>query len=266
MGQWSSSRLPEVDSTSAYLRRQIESHAIDGDAIAFADVQTGGRGRFGRAWQSPLGGLWMSLATRLPHDADVQAKVMNGLSLRLALAVRAAVLEQYTDCTDRIRLKWPNDLVVVASAHVHGRAGDRDWKKVGGVLIEKFTADQRHWLVIGVGINANFLPESLPEDLRGTATTLLDEFTVPTDLTLLRERLGERLLHAARTPEPMPSVVDEFRGVMVGLHQRAKVTLPNGEVLEGLLRGIASDTGLAEIEFPDSTLFTVPHGTVIKSG
>lgn len=265
MGHWSSSRLPEVDSTNAYLRRQIESGSVDGDTLAFADVQTGGKGRFGRAWQSPLGGLWMSIATRLPGDADAQQRVMNGLALRLALAVRQAVLEQYTDCGDRICLKWPNDLVVVGRVPAQGRAGERDWKKVGGVLIEKFTVDQRHWLVIGVGVNANFLPQSLPEDLRATTTTLLDEFTVPADLSLLRERLAERLLIAASTPTPIQQVVDEFKGVMVGLNQRATVTLPNGETLVGTLRGIASASGLAEIEFPDSTLFTVPHGTVIKS-
>ncbi len=265
MGQWSSSRLPEVDSTNAYLRRQIESRTIDGDTLAFADVQTGGKGRFGRAWQSPLGGLWMSIATRLPSDAESQQVILNGLSLRLAVAVRLGVLEQYPDCGHRIRLKWPNDLVVVDKAEAERPAQARAWKKVGGVLIEKFASDRREWLVIGVGINANFLPESLPEDLQQTATTLLDEFTVPADLTALRERLAERLLEASRTPTPVEQIVDEFKGVMVGLNQRATVTLPNGEVLEGLLRGIAPSSGLAEIEFPDSTLFTVPHGTVIKT-
>lgn len=276
MSGFAASSFDELDSTNAYLRRQIEARAVDGDACAVAARQTGGKGRFGRAWVSPLGGLWMSIATPplsspTPQSApttDAQS-VMAGLALRLAMAVRASVLEQLPEAEESLLLKWPNDLVVVEAGSGRGRGRDApraSWRKVGGVLVEHFSHDRRHWLVIGVGINANFAIEQLEPELRQSATTLSIAFGRTLDLVALREQLAERLLTAVRVSPPLPEVVKAFTAVMVGIDQPTVVTLPNGELLAGVLRGLAPETGLAEVEFENSRRQVVPAGAVIKDG
>ncbi len=70
----------------------------------FAARQNHGKGQFGRFWQSPIGGVWVSAA--LPSIAHVQAPGLLGLAVAVALAQR---LEVYGV---PIRIKWPNDLMV----------------------------------------------------------------------------------------------------------------------------------------------------------
>jgi BirA family biotin operon repressor/biotin-[acetyl-CoA-carboxylase] ligase len=104
--------------------------------IVVADQQTAGRGRLGRVWASPLGGLYATFI--VPSDRL--------LALRAGLAA-ARVLEALGVA---VRLKWPNDLVV----------GER---KLGGILIEADAGVAR----VGVGINLTMSP-------LGDATCLLD--------------------------------------------------------------------------------------------
>ncbi|RKZ25428.1 biotin--[acetyl-CoA-carboxylase] ligase, partial [bacterium] len=51
--------LPEVDSTNEWIKRNIDS-LQDGDVV-YAGIQTQGKGREGKKWHSPPGGLWMSV-------------------------------------------------------------------------------------------------------------------------------------------------------------------------------------------------------------
>jgi len=51
--------LYEVDSTNEFLKRNYKSFH-DG-AIVVAIKQTAGKGRMGRTWYSPEGGLWYSV-------------------------------------------------------------------------------------------------------------------------------------------------------------------------------------------------------------
>ncbi|MGH7607785.1 MAG: biotin--[acetyl-CoA-carboxylase] ligase, partial [Gemmatimonadales bacterium] len=83
--------------------------------IVIAAEQTAGRGRDGRLWQSPPGGVWLGMLLR--HAAPAAGV----LSLRMGLVV-ADVVDELLGA-DRARLKWPNDVLV----------GDR---KVAGVLAE----------------------------------------------------------------------------------------------------------------------------------
>jgi BirA family biotin operon repressor/biotin-[acetyl-CoA-carboxylase] ligase len=128
-------RLDVLLATDSTNQRLLDADPEDDPQIVFAEVQTAGRGRRGRAWCSPFGAnlycsLSWSFATWPPQLP----------ALSLAVGVSCAQLLHSIGLTDT-RLKWPNDLRV-------GTA------KIGGILIE-----QRGQLggpcrvVVGAGIN-----------------------------------------------------------------------------------------------------------------
>ena len=153
--------------------------------VAVADEQTAGRGRNGRAWVAPLGSsLLASLGFRptwLP-PAD---------SWRLAALVAMAMAdaaEDHAGMTEgAIRLKWPNDLVIVgggpdallvgdlsADEARQRQAGPITLQKLAGILGETDglgTEDPR--VVIGIGLNADWddaeVPAELPAELPSRA-------------------------------------------------------------------------------------------------
>ncbi|MGQ2994978.1 MAG: biotin--[acetyl-CoA-carboxylase] ligase [Variovorax sp.] len=108
-----------------------------GSLLVSADRQTAGRGRLGRAWQSGDAALTFSIALPLPASLD-----LSGLSL----AVGCTVADTLDPPSERIQLKWPNDLFL-------------DGAKLGGILIETvpLPADRRG-VVIGIGLNLTPLP------------------------------------------------------------------------------------------------------------
>jgi BirA family transcriptional regulator, biotin operon repressor / biotin---[acetyl-CoA-carboxylase] ligase len=126
-----------IDSTNYELLRRDPPG--DGVAVLLAERQTGGRGRRGRMWASPLAAnLYLSLARRF----DSGLARLGGISLVAGVAVAEALQSLGIE---KVRLKWPNDLVVAE--------GD-GLRKLGGLLVEgsgEHAGPVR--AVIGIGIN-----------------------------------------------------------------------------------------------------------------
>ncbi|MFA5626997.1 MAG: bifunctional biotin--[acetyl-CoA-carboxylase] ligase/biotin operon repressor BirA [Thiohalomonadaceae bacterium] len=126
--------IPCVDSTNAWLMRKAST---TGMTACLAELQTSGRGRRGRTWQSTLGGsICLSL-----HDyfEDGMARLA-GLSLVVALAVVRALHELGIN---DVSVKWPNDI------YWQGR-------KLGGILLEiSGEAAGPCSVVMGIGINVS---------------------------------------------------------------------------------------------------------------
>lgn len=128
-----------IDSTSSeLLRRRTPPTGVE---VLLAERQTGGRGRLGRAWASPLAAnLYLSLA----RTFDGGLARLGGLGLVAGVAATEAL---HALGYDRVRLKWPNDLVVVAP--VTGGL-----RKLGGLLVEgggEHAGPVR--AVVGLGLN-----------------------------------------------------------------------------------------------------------------
>lgn len=122
-----------VDSTnSELLRRPVPARGV---GVLLAERQTGGRGRRGRAWSSPLAAnLYLSLS----RSFSTGLARLAGLSLVTGVAT-VAVLHDLG--VEDARLKWPNDVVI----------GDR---KLGGVLVEgSGEAAGSARAVVGIGLN-----------------------------------------------------------------------------------------------------------------
>ncbi|HEU5040404.1 MAG TPA: biotin--[acetyl-CoA-carboxylase] ligase [Gemmatimonadales bacterium] len=141
-------RFDAVPSTMDRLHDLAESGAPAGTVVVAAE-QTAGRGSRGRRWQSPPGGLWMSILLRPARDGTEL------LSLRAGLAIAEAL--ERSDSGLGIGIKWPNDLMW------------RD-RKIGGLLCEaRWTGSAPAWTAVGVGLN---LRNPVPQALRDTAAAL----------------------------------------------------------------------------------------------
>jgi BirA family transcriptional regulator, biotin operon repressor / biotin---[acetyl-CoA-carboxylase] ligase len=110
--------------------------------IIWADRQTAGRGRRGRAWESPPGNLYFSLLLR----PDAPPSHIAQLSFVAALGLGGALGELAGAACDW-RCKWPNDLLV-------------NGKKLAGILLESETsaAGRVDFIVIGIGVNLMSAP------------------------------------------------------------------------------------------------------------
>ncbi len=241
-------RAEETASTSRDARMWVEAGGASGARVFVADRQTGGVGRLGRRWESPLGGLWMTLAW--PLRADRWEAVVDGLGLRVGAAcVRVIRRGAAWDRPERVVLKWPNDVLV-------------DGRKVCGALVQVVVdARGRRWALTGVGVNANFAVGKLPEALRGRATTLLDAAGGAIDLGVLRDDLIVELCGAASERGLSAPMLAEVRAMLAGVGERATVALPDGSSAEGTLRGI-DDSGRALLELPDGRTLALASGEV----
>jgi BirA family transcriptional regulator, biotin operon repressor / biotin---[acetyl-CoA-carboxylase] ligase len=113
--------------------------APEGTAV-LARQQTKGRGRMGRTWSSPGGGVYASIVLR--PEVELPDAVV--LPLVAGLGV-ARALERFGV---HALLKWPNDILAP------------DGRKLGGVLLEGLSEGwQIAWVVAGVGVNVRTAPE-----------------------------------------------------------------------------------------------------------
>jgi BirA family biotin operon repressor/biotin-[acetyl-CoA-carboxylase] ligase len=157
------------------------ARASEGEAEGLAALalrQTSGRGTRGRPWQAPPGNLNLSFLVRPDGDAMEAGR----WSLLVAVAL-AEALSPYLPDPSRLRLKWPNDLLLRGA-------------KLSGILIESaLQPDGRlAWLVIGCGVNLVAAP-SLPD--RPTAC-LAQEGLAPPPPDQLAQGLLRRIDHWRR--------------------------------------------------------------------
>jgi BirA family transcriptional regulator, biotin operon repressor / biotin---[acetyl-CoA-carboxylase] ligase len=135
----------------------VEKLARDGvaeGAVVFAESQTKGRGRLGRAWLSPARkGLWFSILLRPKVSPQEATQVM----AMAATALRRAIQGQTGLCPE---IKWPNDLLLGG-------------KKVAGILTEmRAELDRVKYVILGIGLDVNLGPGEFPAELRKIATSL----------------------------------------------------------------------------------------------
>lgn len=172
-------QVASIDSSNSELMRQGRA-GNTAPQVLWAQAQTAGRGRMGRAWlgaeantnakssESEASGLYFSVGLTLaPLD-------WSGLSLALGLAAAQALHSS-------VGVKWPNDLWLRQS---------ESYAKLGGILIE--TAASPHtpegaarWVVIGLGLNLRHTPKAA--DLRTPATDIASSLPAAATAALLAD-------------------------------------------------------------------------------
>ena len=127
-------RFDLIDSTNEEARRRAAAGDI-GPVWVTARMQSKGRGRRGNSWISEPGNLFATLLMNAPSATAAQL----GFAASLATA---DVVASYT-AADRVRLKWPNDVLL-------------DHRKIAGILLETVGPET---IAIGIGINLAHHPE-----------------------------------------------------------------------------------------------------------
>lgn len=160
----------ELESTNS----KLKTMAAESGTVLVARRQSGGRGRQGRSFASPEGGIYLSYLLR----PDCRAEECSALSALTALAVHDALFDVSGVRTD---IKWPNDLLL-------------NGKKLCGILTElSFDRQGRPEVVIGIGLNLNTPPEAFPAQIREIACSLCGETGKILDAELVLRRLIQRM-------------------------------------------------------------------------
>jgi BirA family transcriptional regulator, biotin operon repressor / biotin---[acetyl-CoA-carboxylase] ligase len=214
----------EIGSTQERARELARGGAPHGTLVT-AKIQHGGRGRLGRRWGSPFGGLWMSLVLRPGIPMKVAARTTQAAAVGVAKALRKFGVAA--------QIKWPNDLLV-------------DGRKICGFLAESSVesvsvAAKRvgpgatravDFIILGVGLNANVNPQDLGVSDREVAT-LRSELGRDMDLLKLLEVLLSHLDLELGRMEDFRAILDDWRALNCTLGKRVRVRR-FGEVLEGV--------------------------------
>jgi BirA family transcriptional regulator, biotin operon repressor / biotin---[acetyl-CoA-carboxylase] ligase len=167
---WTLVALESVGSTNDEAARLAETGAAEG-TVVWSREQTGGRGRRGRQWASPIGNLYTSTILRPACSAPRAAE--------LGFVAALAVADMVPAGRD-VRVKWPNDVLV-------------DGGKVAGILPESAigAGGEVEHVVLGIGVNVAFAPQ-LPDmrypgaALGGSVEEALEKLTAA-----LAARLGQ---------------------------------------------------------------------------
>jgi len=165
-----------VDSTQNEAMKMANESKKEG-IIIIAEKQTGGRGRSGRKWISPKGGIWFSIILHPKFDISNTTLFPIASSLALSIAIQKT-------CKVSTELKWPNDLTIKG-------------KKLAGMLIDaSFESNKIENLVLGVGINFNVNVKEIENELKKTpnfygVSSLNDQKNKSTQIELIQSFLLE---------------------------------------------------------------------------
>lgn len=243
-------RLPRVfeekqesASTNADMKNIIYSSSEPLFMCLSAKKQSSGRGRLGRSFFSPSGGLYFSVSYPLNGDeTDIPC-----LTLLSGIAVHKALKELY-NCETVI--KWPNDI------YLNG-------KKLCGILCELVVSHGKMTAVAGIGINISLSKEEIPVELRDIMTSLAIE-NVSAEKEALMKQIVKNLDEYVYNQKQLYSLKDEtlnkLRLLLRSFNRKVKYTL-DGEVKEGFITDIQKN-GAAVMKTDDGEEIIISYGEV----
>jgi BirA family biotin operon repressor/biotin-[acetyl-CoA-carboxylase] ligase len=219
--------LESCGSTNDEAARLARAGASRG-TVVIAERQTSGRGRDGRVWESPPGGLYLSIVLRPPLAIAAVPP--------MTLAIGIAVCEAARAFGAHSELKWPNDVLV-------------DGRKLAGVLVETQSQGNRlESVVVGIGINLHGRNGTLPDTVRDRAITLEE---AAGNGAIDREQFIERLLADVErwieryVAVGLEAVIPAWQERMAhGLVARATPHTGVGGRIEGVVQGLDEEGAL----------------------
>jgi BirA family biotin operon repressor/biotin-[acetyl-CoA-carboxylase] ligase len=222
-----------IDSTNRYLLEAARAGAPSG-LVAVADVQTAGRGRLGRRWDTEPGAALLASVLLRPGDLDPHL-----LTTAVAVALRDAV---GTRTGVQPGLKWPNDLVV-------------DDRKLAGVLAEADVRLSGVAVVVGAGTNVR----AVPAEFADRAVACDDLGGAPVD----REALLVDWLRALGPLLERPEVVmPRARAASATLGRRVRIELSPTDAVTGTARDLA-ESGELIVDTDDRGTVQYSAGDVV---
>lgn len=204
----------KIDSTNTYAK-EIANTANEGEVI-ISELQTEGRGRLGRQWESPKNtGIFMSIILK-PNIMPIDAPKITQIA---ALATVRAI-EDTVSC--KVGIKWPNDIII-------------DNKKVCGILTEiSGELNSLNYIIVGIGINVNQRLEDFPKDLLKMAISLkeyIGKCVSRKELTVNLLRNFDKLYKEFIINKNIKEVVEECKKYSVTLGKKVKVISGNNVLI-----------------------------------
>ena len=234
----------EVSSTNT-VARFLSMNDIEDGSVIISEKQTAARGRSGKGWESPIGGVWLSIVLN-PH---VDHSKLPLITLATGVAV-AKTLEKIG--VENPEIKWPNDIMI-------------NGKKVCGILTEAITKfNTIESVIIGVGIDANLDIEQFPEELKEGTTTLEKELGRKGSENLLIKMFLEEFEEISELfdHEGYEAILKEWRKRSYSIGIIVEVREPFNKHYDAYVLGISKEGALV-VEKIDGTLTKVISGECI---
>ena len=199
----------EIKQFNALASTNTTARDYPAGTIVMAETQTGGRGRYGRIWQSPKGNLYVSFVFESDPERDWYLSFLTGLAL-------AESLPEFN-----VRLKWPNDVLL-------------DGKKIAGILLEN-AGDK---VIVGVGVNLISHPD---RNMLYPAANLGGRLS-PIGL-VKRLMIQYDALFKVFETKGFKKIRARWLDLAVGVGETISVHLPNEELI-GQFKGISDEGAL----------------------
>ena len=230
----------KVFSTNS-IAKFLANHDAEEGTILISEIQTNARGRLGKKWEAPDGGVWMSMILR----PQVPPARIGLITLATGVAIAKAIRSLGVDA----KIKWPNDVLI------HGN-------KISGVLTEvNATFNEIDWVVVGIGIDSNLKLEDFSEDIRIGTTTLTEELPSKVDeneLIAIFLNEFEKVYQLYKDGE-IETILKDWRDLSDTIGKYVNITQTGGKITQGYVIGINNEGSLI-IERQDGTLEKIISG------
>lgn len=215
---------PAIGSTND--RAKDLATAGERDIAVIAETQRSGRGRRGRKWAGPAGGIYLSCISE-PQLTPMDTPIVTQIA---ALATVDALQNIGVDAG----IKWPNDILVRTDGREH---------KIAGVLTEtRGELDRVAWVVVGIGLNANVDADDIPAGATSIRALRKEDID--------RRQIVQSLLRTLYQTEANAGIIEAVREHSWTIGNRVTIDHPDGS-----FSGFAVD-----IEWPGTLLVEV-NGT-----
>jgi len=211
----------EVDSTNNKAK-QIALEENEG-TVVISEMQTSGRGRRGREWYSPKGGVYVSFVLK-PNVSPEKAS-------QLTLVSSLALVKTLNSMDNNLnaKIKWPNDILISG-------------KKISGILTElSADVEKINYIVVGVGINLNTEKEILPENGTSLKIEMKEEVSIKLFLKSFLEHYDS--IYQEYINGKIDLIIERWKNNSDTLGKKVKIIGIN-ETFEGLAKDIDENGAL----------------------
>jgi len=235
----------ESSNLTAKEKARSKKNTVPEGTVIISERQTGGKGRLGRKWFSPTGGIWLSIIL-YPHLSPAYIP-------RITLITAVAVVRAIKELTGiQGQIKWPNDILIQG-------------KKVCGILAEMSAElDLINWLVIGLGINVNIDHEEFPVELKDITISLMDILKQKISrikLVQLFLREFEKCYNMLNKKESL-ALLNEWKLYSYTLGKKIKIKTGN-KIITGQAMDI-NDKGVLIVKQDNGEYIDIISGTILK--
>lgn len=230
----------KVFSTNS-ISKFLANHGAKEGTVLVSEIQTNARGRSGKKWEAPDGGIWMSMILR----PEVPPAKIGLITLATGVAIAKTIRTMGVDA----KIKWPNDVIVKGN-------------KISGVLTEvNATFNQIEYIIVGIGIDSNLKLDDFSADIRDGTTTLneeaqgkIDENEIIAIFLNEFERIYDIYLNG-----DIEDILSEWRALSDTIGKYVNITQTGGKMTQGYVVGINNEGSLI-IERQDGTLEKIISG------